>query len=144
MEDPLIADEPFGFGDLLHFATGPTPDWLEFATIDPDGTGETPDLDTVDSATNGEAVLLEHTGSGPLSLSGYTIDFEDDQTHTFDDIELDPGDSVVVYTGADELESSEHEVVSLEFPGPVIDNTGESVTVRTPTDEVSAFARFDG
>lgn len=144
VEDPLTTDEPFGFGDLLHFATGPTPDGLEIATIDADGTGDTPDPDTVDSATNGEAVLLEHTGSGPLSLSGYTIDFEDDQTHTFDDIELDPGDSVVVYTGADELESSEHEVVSLEFPGPVIDNTGESVTVRTPTDEVSAFARFDG
>jgi hypothetical protein len=144
VEDPLTADAPFGFGDLLHFATGPTPDGLEIATIDADGTGDTPDPDTVDSDTDGEAVLLEHTGSGPLSLSGYTIDFEDDQTYTFDDIRLLPGDSVVVYTGTDELDSSEHHVVSLEFPGPVIDNTGESVTVRTPTDEVSALARFDG
>lgn len=143
IDDPADSDAPYGFGDLLQFATGPTPDGLEIATIDADGSGAAPDPDTVDDATDGEAVVLEHTGTGPLSLGGYVIDFEDGQTHEFEARSLDPGDSLVVYTGSDDLESESYEVVSLGYGGPVIDNTGESVTVRTRTDEVSAFGRYD-
>lgn len=143
LSDPASSDAGYGFGDLLQFATGPTPDGLEIVTIDADGSGDAPTPDTVDDATGGEAVLLEHTGTGPLSLDGYVIDFEDAQTYEFDGLELDPGDSLVVYTGDDELDSEVYDVVSLGYGGPVVDNTGESVTVRTRTDEVSAFARYE-
>ncbi|MBX0285752.1 hypothetical protein EGH22_05405 [Halomicroarcula sp. F28] len=143
LDDPHTSTAPYGFGDFLQFATGPVPDGLEIAAVDADGSGGAPAPDTVDEATGGEAVVLEHTGAGPLSLAHHAIDFEDDQTNEFGDITLSPGESLVVYTGSDDLESEDYRVLTLGYSQPVIDNTGESVTVTTPANEVSAFARFE-
>jgi hypothetical protein len=139
-------DDRYRFADLFEFATGPAPDGLELTAIDGDGSGPAPDTPE-DDRTNGEALVLEHTGDGPLALGGYRIDYEE-QVETIDELPepIRPGETVLLYTGSgpsstDDLDTR---VVTLERDAAVIEDGGESVVVHTPTGEVSAFGEFGG
>ena len=151
-DDRTDPSEPYRLADLLRVATGPSLDGLEIASLDADGTGDAPDT-PADDPTGGEAVELQHTGSGPLPLSGYTVDFGDGQTATFttgqatqaDDVtvpveHLDPGESLVVYTGdGPDGEVTPH-TAALGRDAAAINDAGETVVVQTPTGTVSAYA----
>jgi hypothetical protein len=142
---PRLGDDdgPYRIADLLAFATGPAPDGLEIAALDADGSGPAPDT-ADDDRTNGEAVVLEHRGAGPLDLEGYTIDYEE-QTETFEHVELAPGERLVVYTGDGPADPpADVRTVAFGRRAAVIADAGESVVVRTPTGEVSAFAVHEG
>jgi hypothetical protein len=137
-------DDRYRFGDLLQFATGPAPDGLEITAIDGDGSGAAPDTPDSDR-TNGEAVLLEHTGAGPLSLGGYQIDYEE-QVETVDALDdpIAPGERVVIYTGPGPASTDDVDprVIAFDRDAAVIHDEGEPVVVRTPTGEVSAFGEY--
>lgn len=133
--------EPYYLADLLAFATGPVPDGLAIEAIDDDGSGPAPAVD--DDATGGEAVILSHEGKSELSLEGYEIDFDDDQTKEFGTLTMEPSDTLVVYTGAVAPDSEEYDTIALGFTSPVINNRGDTVVVRTPTREVSAYRETD-
>jgi hypothetical protein len=133
---------PYRFADLLRFATGPTPDGLTIREVDADGTGSAPATPSADP-TNGEAVILEHTGDGDLYIDGYEVDYEEQRkTITSDGSEpldpLQPGERLVVYTG-DGPDDASVRTVTFGRDAAVIDDDGETVTVLTPTGEVSAF-----
>ncbi|WP_251342176.1 peroxidase family protein [Haloplanus halophilus] len=135
---------PYRFGDLLRFATGPAPDGLTIHEVDADGTGSAPDTPAGDP-TNGEAVILEHAGSGDLPVDGYVVDFEEQTgTITGEGLEplpdLRPGERLVVYTGEGPEGDPGVRTVAFDRDAAAIDDDGETVTVRTPTGEVSAFA----
>ena len=138
---------PYRFGDLLHFATGPTPDGLRIAEIDGDGSGTAPDTPTADP-TNGEAVILEHTGTGELPIEGYRLDYEEQTARIDPDDEtsevppLAPGDRFVVYTGDGPADDPPVRTYALGRGAAVINDAGETVAVSTPTGEVSAVATF--
>jgi hypothetical protein len=142
-EPPTAA--PYRFGDLLRFATGPTPDGLTIHGVDADGSGSAPDTPPSDP-TNGEAVILEHTGSGDLPIDGYEVDYEEQrETITSEGAtplpDLKPGERLVVYTGDGPDGDPGVRTVAFGRDAATIDDDGEVVTVRTPTGEVSAFAR---
>lgn len=139
-------DDRYRIADLLQFATGPAPDGLEIAAIDGDGSGPAPDTPESDR-TNGEAVVLQHAGAGPLSLGGYRIDYEE-QTERLDPLDepIEPGERIVVYTGGGptSTEDIDARVVTFDRDAAVVEDEGESVVVRTPTGEVSAFGEYVG
>ncbi|QKY19278.1 peroxidase [Halolamina sp. CBA1230] len=139
-------DDRYRFADLFQFATGPAPDGLALAAIDGDGSGDAPGTPESDR-TNGEAVVLEHTGAGPLSLGGYQVDYEE-QTETVDALDepIAPGETVVVYTGSGPASTDDIDarVITFDRDAAVIEDGGESVVVRTPTGEVSAFGEYGG
>jgi hypothetical protein len=139
-------DDRYRIADLLRFATGPAPDGLALTAVDGDGRGPAPDTPD-DDRTNGEAVLLEHTGAGPLDLGGYRIDYEE-QVETIDEQPepIEPGETVVIYTGSgpSSTDDVDARVVTLDRDAAVVEDEGESVVVYTPTGEVSAFGEFDG
>jgi hypothetical protein len=136
---PVSDDGSYRIADLLAFATGPAPDGLAIAALDADGSGPAPDTPD-DDRTNGEAVVLEHHGAGPLNLEGYTIDYEE-QSETLGAVELAPGERLVVYTGDGPADPpADIQTVAFGRRAAVIADSGESVVVRTPTGEVSAFA----
>jgi hypothetical protein len=136
---------PYRFGDLLRFATGPSPDGLTIRDIDADGSGAAPDTPASDP-TGGEAVILEHTGAGDLPIDGYVIDYEEQRERlTGEGMEplpdLAPGERLVVYTGDGPDDDPGVRAVAVGRNAAAIDDDGgEAVTVRTPTGEVSAFA----
>lgn len=139
-------DDRYRFADLFEFATGPAPDGLELTAVDGDGSGPAPDT-ADDDRTNGEAVLLEHTGDGPLALGGYRIDYEE-QVETIDELSepIEPGEQVVVYTGSgpSSTEDVDGRIITFDRDAAVVEDEGESVVVHTPTGEVSTFGEFDG
>lgn len=139
-------DDRYRFADLLQFATGPAPDGLTLTAVDGDGSGDAPDTPEGDR-TNGEAVLLEHAGSGPLSLGGYQFDYGE-QTETVDALEepVAPGERIVVYTGSGPASTDDvgARVVTFDREAAAIDDGGEPVVVRTPTGEVIAFGEYGG
>lgn len=153
--DPTDEDRPYRLADLLHFATGPSPDGLRLE-VDADGTGSAPETDESDP-TNGEAVILEHGGEGPLSLSGYTVDFADGQrvrlvagaSPSDGEVglpapELFPGDRLVVYTGEGPTAAPENETpfVALGRQSAMINDAGDVVVVQTPDRTVSAYESY--
>jgi hypothetical protein len=134
---------PYRFADLLQFATGPAPDGLEITTIDGDGSGTAPDT-PADDRTNGEAIIVEHTGGGPLLLDGYTVDYEE-QTETITAEEpLSPGERAVIYTGDGPAapEDSDERILTLGRGVAAIDDAGDTVVIRTPAGEVSAYREY--
>ena len=142
MED---ATGRYRFADLLQFATGPAPDGLRIDSVDADGTGDAP-ATPGDDPTNGEAVVLVHTGEGPVSLAGYTLDYEEQaETVAAEDApRLQPGERAVVYTGdgpASTTSVDDH-VIALGRSAAAIDDEGETVTVSTPTGEVSTYHEY--
>ncbi len=129
--------------DLLRFASGPTPDGLAIYELDADGTGSAPDT-PADDPTGGEAVILEHTGSGELPIDGYEVAYDGRaETITSGGREplsaLAPGDHLVVYTGDGLRSDPGVRTVAFGLDVALIHDDG-TVTVRTPTGEVSAFA----
>ncbi|WP_435067888.1 peroxidase family protein [Haloplanus sp. C73] len=134
---------PYRLGDLLRFATGPTPDGLTIEAVDADGSGPAPETPTADP-TNGEAVILEHTGAGELPIDGYAVDYEEQrETITSEGVEplppLQPGERLAVYTGDGPDGDPGVRTVAFGRRAAAIDDGGETVTVLTPTGEVSAF-----
>ena len=83
-----------------------------------------------------EFVVLENAGSESLDLDGYVIDFGGiGQEYAFSPYELDPGESVRVYTGTGDSRNS---VLYADFFYPVLDNDGDRVIVEAPNGEVVA------
>ena len=83
-----------------------------------------------------EFVVLENAGSESLDLDGYVIDFGGiGQEYAFSSYELDPGESVRVYTGTGDSRNS---VLYADFFYPVLDNDGDRVIVEAPDGEVVA------
>jgi hypothetical protein len=141
---------PYRFADLLVFATGPAPDGLVIDEIDADGTGSAPDTPE-DDPTNGESVILKHTGAGELPIDGYEIDY-DEQTETIGNEDddsgsvepLQPDETLVVYTGDGPSGDPGVRTFAHGRGAAVINDHSDTVTVRTQTGEVSAFSEHQG
>lgn len=141
---------PYRFGDLLQFATGPAPDGLDIVAVDGDGSGKAPDTPASDP-TNGEAVLIDHTGAGPAPIDGYTVDYdeqrvtiggEDEETVT----PLYPGERLIIYTGNGPSSPADVDarVYSVSREKAAIEDSGETVTLLSHTGEVSSYAEYSG
>ncbi|MFC7132476.1 MULTISPECIES: peroxidase family protein [Salinibaculum] len=139
------AETPYRLADLLHFATGPAPDGLTIHEVDGDGSGSAPDTPD-DDPTNGEAVVLDHTGSGELPIDGYTVDYEEQSETISGEEPVAPGERVVVYTGdgPDDTDDIDERAIALGRGIAAVNDDGDTVVVRTRTGEVSAYAEYAG
>ncbi|EMA44273.1 thermonuclease family protein [Halococcus saccharolyticus] len=99
------------------------------ATPTPDGGDSSGQLTITNIQPEGddETFVLENPTDSAIDLSGYTVDFDDDQTYTIQGVTLGAGETVTVHTG--EGSDSDSDIYAGKGRS-VLNNDGDTITIR--------------